>query len=194
MAGGGAMKKERFTGPMGLWMQKHLTLRHSLGFLYEGATYSLDAFDQYLLKHYPICKTISREMVVGFLKSRDKSSLLSLSQDNLNLRQFCRFMFQFDSTTYIPEKGLVKRSKPQVQPHIFTEDEIIQVITFVKKMQVRGDELWPFTYSTIIGLLWVTGMRICEVVRLKIKDIDVVEGVLTVRQTKFFKSRLIPPP
>jgi len=40
--------------------------------------------------------------------------------------------------------------------------------------------------------LWVTGMRIGEVVRLKIEDIDTDNGILTIRQTKFFKSRMIP--
>jgi len=54
------------------------------------------------------------------------------------------------------------------------------------------NEILPCTYQTIVGLLWVTGMRIGEVIRLKIEDIDITQGILTIRQTKFFKSRAIP--
>ncbi|MCK5191281.1 MAG: tyrosine-type recombinase/integrase [Methylococcales bacterium] len=53
-------------------------------------------------------------------------------------------------------------------------------------------KLLPYTYTMIIGLLWVTGMRIGEVVRLKIEDINIDNGTLTIRQSKFFKSRIIP--
>lgn len=54
MAGGDAMKKQRFTGPLGPWMNKHLALRRSLGFLYKAAEYNLDEFDQYLNKNFPL--------------------------------------------------------------------------------------------------------------------------------------------
>jgi len=100
-------------------------------------------------------------------------------------------MFQFDTSTYIPEKRLLKHAKPEVEPYIFTEEEIKHLIHQARNMNVR-DKLLPHTYATIIGLLWVTGMRIGEVVRLKIEDLDITEGIITVQQTKFFKSRIIP--
>ena len=185
------MKKQRFTGPMGPWMKKHLALRKSLGFIYKAAEYNLDEFDQYLNENFPQCKTISREMVIGFLDSKPQISPLTRAQHITSLRQFCRFMFQLNTNTYIPEKGLLKRAKPEVEPYIFTGEEIRYLIYQAKNMNVR-DKLLRQTYATIIGLLWVTGMRIGEVVRLKIEDLDVTEGIITVRQTKFFKSRIIP--
>lgn len=185
------MKKQRFTGPLGPWINKHLALRRSLGFIYKAAEYNLDEFDQYLKENFPQCKTISREMVIGFLDSKPQNSPLTRSQHITSLRQFCRFMFQFDTDTYIPEKRLLKHAKPEVEPHIFTEEEIRQLIYQAKNMNVR-DKLLPHTYAAIIGLLWVTGMRIGEVVHLKIEDLDVIEGIITVQQTKFFKSRIIP--
>lgn len=130
-------------------------------------------------------------MVIGFLDSKPQSSPLTRVQHITSLRQFCRFMFQLNTNTYIPEKGLLKRAKPEVEPYIFTEEEIKYLIYQAKNMNVR-DKLLRQTYATIIGLLWVTGMRIGEVVRLKIEDLDVTEGIITVRQTKFFKSRIIP--
>jgi hypothetical protein len=48
---------------MGKWMEQHIALRKSLGFVYRAVEYTLDAFDQHLAKHFTNCKTIVREMV-----------------------------------------------------------------------------------------------------------------------------------
>jgi site-specific recombinase XerD len=187
------MKKQRFNGPMGKWMEQHLALRRSLGFIYRTSEYTLDAFDQHLANNFSYCQTISREVVVSYLNATHQDKPKTRSQKVSELRQFSRFMFQFDPDTYIPEKGLVGPAKVQIKQHIFTEEEIIKLIKQTKNFHVKKrNALLPHTYATIIGLLWVTGMRIGEVVQLKIEDVDTVEGILYVRQTKFFKSRLIP--
>jgi integrase len=48
------------------------------------------------------------------------------------------------------------------------------------------------TYATMLALLWCTGMRRREIVGLRHEDVDLGQGVLMIRQTKFFKDRLIP--
>jgi integrase/recombinase XerD len=48
------------------------------------------------------------------------------------------------------------------------------------------------TYQTMIGLLAVTGMRVGEAIRLDRPDLDLADGILTVRESKFGKSRLLP--
>lgn len=185
------MKRQRFTGPMGKWMIQHLTLRRSLGYLYVSSEYTLDAFDQFLAKHFSNCKVITRQMVVGYLDTTRHKLPLTRADHVSAIRQFCRYMLQFDLATYIPEKGLVGPARVQVKPHIFTQEEVCKVMQQAMQLNVHC-EILPYTYSMIIGLLWVTGMRIGEVVRLKIEDIDTDNGVLTIRQTKFFKSRMIP--
>jgi site-specific recombinase XerD len=189
MAGGGPMKR-RFTGPMGGWIKRHLELRRSLGFVYKGAVYCLDAFDRYLAVHFPQCRTISREMVISYLDSTKNQKPRSRSQHLSSLRQFCRFLFQINSRTYIPEAGLLPWGDVQVKPHIFTEEEVMRLIEQARKL--RPNSLLPHTYVTMIGLLWVSGIRIGEAVRLNIEDIDFTNGVLHIRETKFFKSRFVP--
>jgi site-specific recombinase XerD len=187
------MKKERFKGPIGKFIKQHLELRRSLGFVYRGAEYVLDAFDQHLAKYFPHCKKITREMVVSYLDSTYHLQSKTRCDHVSKLRQFCRFMFQINTKTYIPEKDLVNSGVVQVKPHIFTEKEIKNLIKQANKISGKNiNMLLPHTYATIIGLLWVTGMRIGEVVNLKVEDVDTVNGIIYVRQTKFFKSRLIP--
>jgi len=185
------MKKQRFTGPMGSWIVQHLALRRSLGYIYASAEYTLDAFDQFLDEHFPNCKVITRQMIVGYLDTTHHKLPLTRADHVSVLRQFCRFMLQFDLATYIPEKGLVGPAKVQIKPYIFTQEDIDKIMQQAMQLNVKS-KILADTYKTIIGLLWVTGMRIGEVIRLKIEDIDTTQGILTVKQSKFFKSRAIP--
>ena len=52
--------------------------------------------------------------------------------------------------------------------------------------------LRPYTYATLLGLLTVTGMRLSEVLHLERNDVDLTQGSLTIRQSKFGKTRWIP--
>ncbi|MCK7497504.1 MAG: tyrosine-type recombinase/integrase [Comamonadaceae bacterium] len=55
-----------------------------------------------------------------------------------------------------------------------------------------SDGLRGWTYCCLFGLLAVTGLRISEALALKRQDVDLQQGLLTVRGTKFGKSRLVP--
>ncbi len=183
--------KNKHKGPIASYITQHLKLRRSLGYLYKGAEFTLNAFDHFLSLNYPNCNVITRQMIVGYLKTTQHKMPATRSDHVSDLRQFCRFMLQFDTKTYIPEKGLVEPAVTQVKPYIFTEGDIKEIIKQAMKLHSK-DGLLPHTYHVIIGLLWVTGMRIGEVIRLKIADLDLVENLLYIRQSKFFKSRVIP--
>jgi integrase len=70
-------------------------------------------------------------------------------------------------------------------------DEVVQLMDAGRRLPPTGS-LRPHTYSTLIGLLWASGLRGGELVRLNLEDVDLDKGVLHVRQTKNFKSRLVP--
>lgn len=185
------MSKTRFTGPIGKFAARYLKLRRSLGLLLKNAEYTLDEFDKHLAKKFPRCKIITRPMIVDYLDNMKHLSPMSLRDRLTNLRQFCRFYFQYQQNVYIPEKFLVPAAKPAVKPHIYSEQEVRSLISKAGKMHPRR----PFvsqTYKAIIGLLWVAGLRIGEATKLSFGDVDLVDGVIHIRQTKFFKSRLVP--
>jgi integrase len=78
-------------------------------------------------------------------------------------------------------------------PHIYTEAEIAALLDAAAQLRpVTGLRLRPRTYVTLFGLLASTGLRISEALVLSPTDVDLPGAVLTVRQTKFRKSRLVP--
>jgi len=107
------------------------------------------------------------------------------------VRQFARYRSATDPRTEIPPQGLLPHRYHRKPPYIYRDDEVVRLIQAAQQLpSPKG--LRAATYSTLLGLLSVTGMRISEPIHLDCDDVDLAEGILTVRQTKFGKSRLVP--
>ncbi len=107
------------------------------------------------------------------------------------VRLFARHHSPSDPRTEVPPLGLLSGRPRRRQPYIYSSQEIKQLINATKNLPSRSG-LRPSTYSTLLGLLSVTGMRISEALGLDRVDVDLQEGVLTIRRTKFGKTRLVP--
>lgn len=182
---------KRYVSYLGALMRRHLALRRSLGFLLVNAEYTLLEFDRYLQRERPRARHVTRDIVVDYLETT-KPLAASTRHDRLaGLRQFCRFLFLFDAKTYVPSQGLLPPRRTLVKPHIFSNDDLAALLRQAGCLNTWS-RLLPRTYTTILGLLWVTGLRISEVVKLSLQDVDLETGILTIRESKFKKSRLVP--
>lgn len=107
------------------------------------------------------------------------------------MRRFAEYRFLFDPVTEIPPKDLLGPSKQRLSPHIYSDEEIAALLQAASQL-TPTDGLHPRTYVTLFGLLVSTGLRISEALNLSRKDADLNIGVLTIKETKFRKSRLVP--
>jgi site-specific recombinase XerD len=190
MAGGEAMNAS-FNGPLGPFIAQHLELRRSLGFILQNSEYALHEFDRYLSSMFPEAKTVTRAMITGYLHTLSHVEAATLCDRVIHLRQFCRFLFQLNPETYIPERSLVPPGRTTRQAHIYTDEEVGSLIKTAMALPPPGS-LRPHTYATLLSLLSVSGIRIGEALRLNLEDVDTDSDLLYIRQSKFFKSRLIP--
>lgn len=107
------------------------------------------------------------------------------------VRGFARYEAAHDPRTEVPPYRLLGRSRRRVQPHIYSDDEIADLLGASAALSPMGG-LRPRTYTTFFGLLAATGLRVSEAIRLAQADVDLLGGVLRVCETKFHKSRLVP--
>ena len=78
-------------------------------------------------------------------------------------------------------------------PYIYSRSELKQLLDAVPCCQQHGTCLMSeVTFRTLLLFLYGTGMRIGEALRLRLTDVDLGAGVVSVRGTKFYKSRLVP--
>jgi integrase len=177
-------------GPFDVRLRKHLELRRSMGQMLKGDEFVLKQFDRFAHEHSPRADVMTRELVVGFLDRNRQLSPATRMHKVVTLRQFARYLFQFEPKTYIPERSLVP-TRPVFLPHIYSLAETQELMRLAAELPPAGS-LRPLTTVTVIGLLWVSGLRLGEVCRLNREDVDLENGTLHVQKSKYFKSRLIP--
>lgn len=108
------------------------------------------------------------------------------------VRGFLTFLQAEAPETGVPSPGVLKRPL-RATPHIYSEGEVNAVLAAARRLGPAGS-LWSVTFTTLIGLLLSTGLRVGEALRLQVTDVQVDEDPprLVVTQTKFRKSRLVP--
>jgi integrase len=107
------------------------------------------------------------------------------------VRVFAKHLSALDARTEIPPPELLPFRYRRKPPYIYTDDEISRLLEAASALEsLRG--LRSRTYYTLFGLLVATGMRMSEPIALDRDDVDLRAGVLTVRRTKFGKTRLVP--
>lgn len=105
-------------------------------------------------------------------------------------RGFARYLSGLDPTTEVPPTGLVPLRQRRPAPFIYSDAEIAEMLRHAQRLGT--DPLRNLTYSTLIGLLAATGLRVGEAINLDVGDVDHNGAVLTIRESKFGKSRLVP--
>ncbi len=107
------------------------------------------------------------------------------------VRLFAQHHSASDPGTEVPPLGLLPYRFRRKLPHIYSVTEIRRLMAATRDLH-STTALRPWTYSTLLGLLAVTGLRISEALGLNQGDVDVRQGILTIRSTKFNKTRLVP--
>lgn len=107
------------------------------------------------------------------------------------LRSFTRYLQQFDPRTEVPDDSTFGRIGQRKAPHIYSEKEIVDLLAAAHCLG-PAPGLRGVTYETLFGLIASTGLRVSEAVHLMDTDVDLKSGMLTIRKTKFAKSRYVP--
>ncbi len=181
--------KNKFTGPFGKQIVKHLKLRRALGRDYRVNERTLIRLNALVQKKWPRAQSLTREIVQNFFKTNTHLKAISRRNEMTYIRMFAVDLASQGIETYMPERRLLPKAGPSVRVHIFSETEIGRLMRLAKNL---GGRVAGVMYPTLIGVYWVTGLRLNEALSLDIGDVDLLERTIFVRSGKFGKSRLIP--
>lgn len=107
------------------------------------------------------------------------------------VRGFARWLNAIDSRNEVPPTRLLSARRRRNPPHIYTVEEINRLMSHAVQLRSRTG-MRALTYSTLIGLLAATGLRPGEAIGLDRSDVDLVNGILSIRESKLGKSRFVP--
>ena len=170
-------------------LQEYLTIRRQLGFKLRREGTILPNFVFFLEQEE--ASFITRDLALRWaMQPADVHPSWWATRLRI-VRLFAQYRRAADPRTEVPPQGLLPHRYHRKAPHIYSDEEIKQLIEAANELPSENG-LRPHTYSTLLGLLAVTGMRMNESIGLQCKDVDLTQGVLTIVQTKFGKSRLLP--
>lgn len=168
-------------------LEQYLSMRQGLGYKYQYQARRLADFVSFMESHK--AATITTTLAVAWATlpvGRHASWTLRLT----DVRGFARHVANINPRTEVPPVGILPSLK-RARPYIYSEAEINALLTAALALP-PANALRPWTYYYFFGLIAVTGIRLSEAIGLHRSDVDLGEGILTIRQSKFGKSRLVP--
>lgn len=108
------------------------------------------------------------------------------------LRGFYRFAIGRGYTAASPLPKLVPKPPPAFVPYIYSQDELRRLLDATIICESPHSKLQPHTCRMLILLLYGAGLRIGEALALTLADVDLVAAILTIRESKFYKTRFVP--
>lgn len=175
--------------PLRQAIQAYLDLRRSLGFKLRDAGLCLAKFAAFMeARDAP---HVTTSLALAWVRQWPSAQLSTWAQRLGYVRGFARYHVANDPQTEIPPPGLLPFRPHRARPYLYSDEDIARLLQGALDLPPAGG-LRPWTYYCLLGLLSVTGLRIGEAIRLKAEEVDLIDGVLTVRGTKFGKSRLVP--
>jgi site-specific recombinase XerD len=168
-------------------LKQYLTLKKSLGFRFHTEGQILGAFGRAMGK--VSLGRIKPAAVRAFLDGQGRVTR-NWSRKWEALRGFYRFALNRGLVTRVPLPTRPPKVDLVFTPHIYTQQELERLLQAVTPEVTAG--LSPQTVRTLLLLLYGAGLRISEALKLESADVDLQAAILCVRQSKFFKTRLVP--
>jgi integrase len=168
-------------------LDDYLRIRRALGFKLERAGRLLPQFVVHLEQAGAV--TVTTELALAWAKQPPDGHPAWWAERMGLVRGFARHLRAFDPATQVPPADLLPRPARRATPYLYSDTD---VGALMKATRALRSPLRRATYETLVALLAVTGMRVGEAIRLDRDDLDWTNGLLTVRHSKFGKSRQVP--
>lgn len=171
-------------------IEQYVAFRKSLGERCHTNGNILRAFGRMLGKTTRVT-AVRDEQVSAFLTGRGPITSAWHIKHNA-LLGFYRYAITRGYVTSAPLPTVIPKRPPAFVPYIYSLDELQRLLHATDSYQHNRSCMEPITVRTLLLLMYATGLRIREVVALNRVDVDLDDSVLTIRQTKFYKTRLVP--
>lgn len=175
--------------PLTTAVENYLDLRRGLGFKLREYGECLHEFVSFLAERG--AGHITCTLAVEYSCRRSYEKEVSWARRLGIIRGFAEYRSAIDPATEVPHQRLLPFRSKRARPYLYTQDEIARLLRAARTM-VSPHPLRQRTHYCLFGLLAVTGMRLGEALSLRPEDVDLNQGIITVRRTKFDKNRLVP--
>lgn len=184
----------RFSSSVASGLQRFLESKRAAGYRYDAEAEALVALDRFLATHVPSDDpVISFEVIRGFVARRGQESETTRGHRLSLIRQVCLFLALEQPRTAVPDRRFLPIVRRRFLARVLSREEGRRFLQACETLpNVPWSPLRQTTLGTALVLLYLTGLRAGEAVRLTDANVDLDAGVLRICGTKFGKSRCVP--
>jgi integrase/recombinase XerD len=168
-------------------VEDYLRLRNALGYQLGGYRERLLSFVAYL--HAAGATTVTVELAVGWAWQPEGITPITASFRLSTIRGFARYLHAINPAHEVPPRGVLAVPRRRPTPYLFSPEDLARILEAAGLLR---PPLRAATYQTLFGLLAACGMRVGEALTLTGDDVNLAEGLLTIRHAKFGRMRLVP--
>jgi integrase/recombinase XerD len=184
-----------FASTLGPLMRQHVDLMRSLGYRYDHEEGKLRRFDRFLQGRPDLAGKPLSQLIAAWRQAG--TGLHHALEAHQCGRMLSKALARLDPTVAImpsdPKLWRQMRASHR-RPYIYTEEKVTQLLETARQLPSRLSPLRSLTAYTMLLLTYCAGLRIQEVANLNLRDVDLREGAIEIRNSKFFKSRRLPLP
>lgn len=169
--------------------QDFLRFKRAMGMSYRRGEFVLNGFVRFVAQHWCDHGEVALdEAVTRWTVRVAERKAVTVGNEFGVVRQLCLYRRRRDPSSYVPEHALAPVKESIFLPYIFTHDEVRRLLAAATSH--KGRFIWSAMLRTLILVLYCTGMRLGEAVRLRTADVDLDRGTLMIQHSKG-RSRIV---
>jgi integrase/recombinase XerD len=168
-------------------VEDYLRLRRALGYKLERHGVLLPKLVAYL--EAAGATTVTNELAIAWARLPERSRPNHWAARLAVARGFARYLQTIDPATEVPPSGVFPARRHRPTPYLWSQEDIRRLLEGARDLP---SPLRAATHEALFGLLATTGMRIGEAIGLERDDVELGAGIITIREAKFDRSRLVP--
>jgi len=175
-------------------MEKFLQEKHACGYAYQEPTRILRHLDHFWVQEGLATYELPGSMARKWLAKKAHESARTHQQRITVFRQFSRFLLRLGYPAYVPDSTFAARNRSTFVPRMLSDEELRKFFQAVDALEPTArSPLRHLIMPEVFRLLYGCGFRVREVLKLRVRDVDLNQGIITVRLGKGRKDRLVPP-
>jgi len=181
----------RFSSRLASTMKRDVGLKQALGQRFDPPTRTLESLDRFLHNHATKYPVLNAAAFQAWSQTQEHTASGTRRIRMQQVYNFSLYRRQTEPHCFVPDPDLFPKFHQRVQPYIFSEQEVARLLRATSGLKRVPGPLRPEMIRLAIVLLFTTGIRRGELLSLTLSDYNRPEGTLLIRESKFYKSRLL---
>jgi integrase/recombinase XerD len=183
------MKTQITTAVLARDAAQFLAFKRAMGISYQRAEFILRSFLRFVREQHGERPVSLEQVVTRWVARIDGRKANTVASEFGVVRQLCLFRRRSDPLGFVPDHAIAPVKELAFVPYIFTRKEVLALVAAATRCECG--RIWGAMLRTLCLVLYCTGMRLGEAVRLRIVDVDLRQGILSVQHSKG-RSRILP--